>query len=91
MDHIAVRALRDHLSAVLRRVAAGERVLVTDRGNPIATLAPVEESEETRLALRMVAEGRASWNGAKPRGANPRPRARARGKATSALVLEDRR
>lgn len=41
MERVGVRELRQHASAVLRRVAAGESVVVTDRGRPVARLSPL--------------------------------------------------
>lgn len=38
MERIGVRELRRDASAILRRVAAGETVEVTDRGRPVAVL-----------------------------------------------------
>lgn len=38
MDRVGVRELRRDTSAILRRVAAGEAVEVTDRGRPVALL-----------------------------------------------------
>ena len=38
---VGVRELKQHLSEHLRRVAAGEVIRITDRGVPIATLAPI--------------------------------------------------
>ena len=40
MKTVGVRELKDRLSEYLRRVRAGEGVLVTDRGEVIAELAP---------------------------------------------------
>lgn len=40
MQTVGVRELKDRLSEYLRRVVAGERVLVTDRGEVIAELGP---------------------------------------------------
>jgi len=45
MERIGIRELRQHASRWLRRVEAGESFEVTDRGRPIATLAPLRESE----------------------------------------------
>ncbi|MEO8899032.1 MAG: type II toxin-antitoxin system prevent-host-death family antitoxin [Candidatus Dormibacter sp.] len=57
MERVGVRELRQNASAVLRRVAAGETVEVTDRGHPVARLVPLQR----RSALdQMVAEGRAT-------------------------------
>lgn len=41
MDRIGVRELRQHASRYLARVAAGESIEVTDRGQPVAHLVPV--------------------------------------------------
>jgi prevent-host-death family protein len=38
MERIGVRELRQQASAILRRVAAGETIEVTDRGRPVAVL-----------------------------------------------------
>jgi prevent-host-death family protein len=38
MKQVGVRELRRDASAILRRVAAGETVEVTDRGRPVAVL-----------------------------------------------------
>ncbi|MGH7894542.1 MAG: type II toxin-antitoxin system Phd/YefM family antitoxin [Candidatus Binatia bacterium] len=55
MNRIGVRALRQHASMVLRRVAAGERLEVTDRGHPVALLVPLPRSDALE---RLAAEGR---------------------------------
>jgi len=44
METVGVRDLKANLSRHLRRVRAGARLVVTDRGKPLATLAPVEDS-----------------------------------------------
>jgi prevent-host-death family protein len=41
MATVGVRELRQRASELLRRVEAGETVEVTDRGRPVAILAPV--------------------------------------------------
>ena len=57
MKRVGVRELRQNLSRYLRRVAAGERLEVTDRGTPVAVLGP---PDGPRTALRqLVASGRA--------------------------------
>ncbi len=38
MERIGVRELRRDASGILRRVAAGETIEVTDRGRPVAVL-----------------------------------------------------
>lgn len=51
---VAVRELKAHLSAYLRRAAAGELLTVTDRGRPLAVLGPVLDAVDLATA---TAEG----------------------------------
>ena len=41
MTSVGVRELRQRASELLRRVEAGETIEVTDRGRPVAVLAPL--------------------------------------------------
>jgi prevent-host-death family protein len=53
MATVGVRELRQRASELLRRVEAGETIEVTDRGRPVAVLAPLPESgplEQLRAA-----------------------------------------
>lgn len=54
---VGVRELRENLRAFLDRVKAGEDVIVTERGKPVARLVAPTGTED-RLA-RLIAEGRA--------------------------------
>jgi prevent-host-death family protein len=56
-NQVGVRELRQNLSRYLRRVASGERLEVTERGKPVAVLAPLSESSSA--LQRLVASGRA--------------------------------
>ena len=56
MTRVGVRALKDHLSEYLRRVGEGERIVVTDRGEPLAALTPIEETDEARWGWGLVRE-----------------------------------
>ena len=60
MERVGVRALKASLSRYLGRVRAGETILVTDRGRPVARLVPVGIPEH--VASLMV-EGRVTWSG----------------------------
>ena len=51
-----MRELRQHLSRYLRRVAAGERLVVTERRRPVAVLAPLPEEEDILDYLIAVGE-----------------------------------
>jgi len=55
MAQIGIRALKQNASAVVARAAAGESLVITDRGRPVAQLVPLQTSALERL----VAEGRA--------------------------------
>ena len=55
---IGIRELRQHASQYIRRVRAGETVIVTDRGEPVAELRPVRRTES--ILDRLIAEGRAT-------------------------------
>ena len=49
MERVGVRELRRDASAILRRVAAGESVEITDRGRPVAVLLKTMPSGLARL------------------------------------------
>ncbi|HLB37628.1 MAG TPA: type II toxin-antitoxin system prevent-host-death family antitoxin [Gemmatimonadales bacterium] len=55
----AVSELKAGLSAYLARVKAGEVVVVTDRGTPVAKLVPIprEEDPEMQRLRRLEAQG----------------------------------
>jgi prevent-host-death family protein len=89
VDRVGVRELKTHLSRHLKRVQAGERLLVTERGRSIATISPVNVPADVDWAHQLVLDGRAHWNGGKPTGAK-RP-ATITGKTAASMVLEDRR
>ena len=42
MERVGIRELRNNVAAVVRRAAAGERVVVTVDGVPVAQLGPLE-------------------------------------------------
>jgi prevent-host-death family protein len=60
---VGVRELRENLSEWLDRAAAGEEILVTERGKPKAVLSAAESAWD-----RMVREGRIT-----PARGNPKP------------------
>ena len=86
---MGVRDLKNRLSHHLKRVRGGVRLTVTERGRPIATLSPVEEKDDLAWLHKMVVDGRAHWNGGKPKGSKQLPRVR--GQRVSDIVIEDRR
>jgi prevent-host-death family protein len=56
MDRVGIRELRQHASAVIRRVVAGESLEVTDRGRAVARIVPLRP---TGVVDQLIAEGRA--------------------------------
>ena len=51
VSEATVRDLRNHGGRVLDRVAAGERVVITRDGRPVARLEPVPRGRQTATAL----------------------------------------
>jgi prevent-host-death family protein len=41
MEYVSVTEAKNRLSSLLARVAAGEDVIITDRGRPVARLEPI--------------------------------------------------
>jgi prevent-host-death family protein len=89
MQTVGIRDLKAHLSRHLKRVRAGARLAVTERGRTIATIIPVAPPTDVDWAHQLVAEGRARWNGGKPAGSSRPPKLSRRTAADA--VLEDRR
>ena len=54
---VGVRELRQNLSVYLDRVKAGETLVVTERGQPVARLAPPAKPS---IIEQMIADGRAT-------------------------------
>lgn len=54
---VRIRELRQNLSKYVKRAAAGETLRVTERGRPVAILAPLPE--KAHALDRLVAEGKA--------------------------------
>jgi len=89
MTTVGIRQLKNQLSQYLRRVSAGERVVVTERGRPLAIIAPSTGTAADRRVEALVRAGLARWGGGKPRGAR-RP-VRIRGRSIARTVIEGRR
>jgi prevent-host-death family protein len=84
MASVGVRELRQRASELLRRVEAGETIEITDRGRPVAVLAPLPDQ---RPIDRLRATG-----DLEPAGSDlkdlPEPLARAPGQEAPSSVLE---
>jgi len=86
MTRVGIRELRQNATAVLRRVAAGEVVEVTDRGRAVARIVPMHEA--SRLE-QLKAEGRAS--GASGDLLDVKPAPRIAGRPLLSKILADMR
>jgi prevent-host-death family protein len=67
-ETVGVAELRQNLSKYLRRVADGERLVVTDRNRPVAELGPVSRGSTLD---RLIAEGRVAPPSRPPRDFRP--------------------
>jgi antitoxin (DNA-binding transcriptional repressor) of toxin-antitoxin stability system len=94
MKTVGIRELKNSLSEYLRRVRAGESVLVTDRGEVVAELAPpgapTRDSAIPFELLSMAQRGLATV-GARNHPSLYRPLPRRRRGTTSAKLLDEER
>lgn len=89
MAAVGIRQLKNQLSQYLRRVRAGERLVVTERGKPVAIIAPPSVGRSDRRIEALLREGVARWEGGKPRGTLRPPRIR--GRSVAQAVIAGRR
>ena len=89
MDIVGISELKTHLTRHLKRVQAGARLGVSNRGRIVAIISPVEASADISWANRLAAQGRAHWSGGKPVGSFPPVRITA-GRTVSEAVLKGR-
>ena len=84
---IDIRELKETLSSHLEDIKRGADLLITDQGQPMARLVPVDLRGKIQ---QMLDSGMASWSGQKPSVEIPRvPRQDSR--MVSDLLLADRR
>lgn len=90
MSDVGIRELRANLSEVLERAARGERVRITERGEPKALIVPLPGTDriETGFAEGWVSKGPA-WGAPLPTPSQPPPAPRS-GMTTQAAIDEDR-
>jgi prevent-host-death family protein len=86
MDTVSVRELRQHLTRYLRRVAAGERLVVTERRRPVALLGPLPADDDIHDLLIAIGDVRPATTDL----LDLPPPARADG-PTTAVILDDLR
>jgi prevent-host-death family protein len=89
MSEVGVRELKNRLSRYLKRVEAGEELIVTEQGRTVARLVPVKVPEIQETLRPLLRDGYIRWAGGKPHGvAKP---TKMRGRNLSELIIEDRR
>ena len=59
---VGTRELKNRLSEYLRRVKAGETVIITERGKPVGQIMPIQADLTGRL-IKMAEAGVVEWNG----------------------------
>jgi len=57
MEHLGVRELRREVSAAIRRAGAGERIVITVDGSPVAQLGPLEPTDAQLTVEDLAARG----------------------------------
>ena len=89
---LGLREANQHFSRAIRAVRAGQEVILTERGRPIAVITPIRDEDAGAATLRaMVDEGFITL--AARTGPMPTPRWRpvkVKGKSLSRTVIEDR-
>ncbi len=53
---VGIRELKANLSAYLRRVKAGESLIITERGRPVGRIVPVREAEALEARIQALIE-----------------------------------
>ena len=90
MDTVTVRQLRNDVSRILRRVRAGERMIVTSNGVAVAEIGPLQGGTSKQTLEELIASGKVipPRTRAKPRPATP---TRFSGPMTTEEILEEHR
>lgn len=60
--NVGTRELKNRLSQYLRRVKAGETVIITERGKPVGQIVPIRSDLTARLK-QLADAGLLEWNG----------------------------
>lgn len=91
-EAVGIRQLRDELTRHLGRVRRGKRIVVTDRGKPVAVLMPYRQDKKERQQdrLREVLAGGHVAAAERPFLVNP-PLVKGRGPLPSDQISDDRR
>lgn len=88
IEAVGIRDLKAHLSRHLKRVRAGVRLAVTERGRTIATISPAEPPTDVDWAHQLVGEGAAIGTAGSRTGSTRPPKLSS--KTAASVVLADR-
>jgi prevent-host-death family protein len=86
---VGTRELKNRLSEYLRKVKAGETIIVTERGKIIGQIVPLKPSLDERMQA-LIEAGIADWNMQKLEPYQPSAINTGEGQLSD-LVIEDRR
>ncbi|MCF8109990.1 MAG: type II toxin-antitoxin system Phd/YefM family antitoxin [Desulfobacteraceae bacterium] len=89
MEKVGIRQLKESMGRYMKKIRAGEKIILTDRKKEVAVLVPYGEKASEESLYSLVMRGAASWSGAKPKG--PARRIASKTKSVSSAVKEDRR
>jgi antitoxin (DNA-binding transcriptional repressor) of toxin-antitoxin stability system len=88
MIMVGIREIKNRMSEFIRKAKAGERIVVTERGKPVAVITRPGGIDYEAIE-GMIHERQASWGGGKPRGSRRPPKIK--GASVADAVIEDRR
>lgn len=84
---VSMQEFKSHLAQYIQRAQSGQDIELTSHRRVVARVIGVPPTGNAGLS-RLLADGKATWQGGKPEGA--RIVLQASGKSVSAMVLEDR-
>ena len=89
METIGIRELKENLGRYMKKVRAGQNIIITDRKKEIAIIMPLEKKPKEEKIYQLIRRGMVCWSGGKPSGMSAR--IVSKGKSVSRAVIEDRR
>lgn len=93
MTSVGIRKLKNGLSKYLAQARKGQTIVVTDRGEPVAKLVPMDSQQkpEDALEARLRELAAAGHIRLATRPLPPFKPVKAKGKPLSQMIIEDRR